>query len=57
MKLTFINDWQYLFSHDPEIGYGFTFLSISYMDIGLTHDIDIDGFSIIVLGLGIRIRT
>jgi hypothetical protein len=52
MSFTIINDWKNL---GTEMGWGITFLSISYMHFPTLKDIPLDGFSIIVCGLGLRI--
>jgi hypothetical protein len=57
MKIKFINDWRYLsFKKDPHGArmLNFTIILISYMHTGI-KEVDIDGFSIVLLGIGIKI--
>lgn len=60
MKITWINDWQYLFK-DWAVGgrfASFTFIMVSYLNVGKdAPDLDINGFTIILFGLGIRVRS
>ena len=60
MKVTWINDWRWLFSKYALGGRFavFTFFNVSYMDLGDEdfNELDIDGLSVIILGLGVRIR-
>ncbi len=54
MVIKVINDWQYLFSKHAVGGRFacFTFFHVSFMNM---DEPLIDGFSVIVLGLGVRI--
>lgn len=51
MSVNWINDWQDL---STELGWGITLLSISYMKFSI-KDLPINGFTFIVLGVGVRI--
>jgi hypothetical protein len=52
MSFSLINDWADL---GTELGWGITFFSISYMHFPTIKDLPLNGFSLIVCGLGFRI--
>lgn len=59
MSIKFINDWRYLFSKDAIGGRFsvFTPIMISYLSIEMQDsEYDLDGLTIVVLGLGLKIR-
>lgn len=51
-----INDWKYLFNKNAIGGRfaSFTFINISYFRTDMP-DLDIDGWGIIILGIGFRL--
>ncbi len=53
MRITFINDWA---SVGSDLGWGIALLSVSYMRFPELEYIDIGGFSVVILGVGLRIR-
>lgn len=54
MKISFVNNWQYMFSKDSIGGRFsmFTVITISAINMGIK---EIDGFHFTILGLGFRI--
>jgi hypothetical protein len=57
-RVSLINDWEFLFNKHPAWGRfsTFTFFMLSYFHLGL-KDPDIDGITIIILGIGVRIKV
>jgi hypothetical protein len=55
MKISFVNDWRFLFSKDAIGGRfaAFTLIHMGYMRVGI---VEVDGFTILLLGLGLRIK-
>lgn len=55
MSVKFINDWQYLFKPGPM---GDRFISFTFINVAFFKDVvpEINGFTIIVLGLGFTIK-
>ena len=60
MKIKVINDWKYLFEEYAIGGRfaSFTFISCGWMTTKInTDDLEIGGFHIVLLGIGIRVWT
>lgn len=60
-KVTFINDWKYLFNKNAMGGRfaSFTFVQLAWLNTGFKgqdDSIDIDGLSVVLIGIGVRIR-
>lgn len=57
MRVKVINDWEWLFSKYAVGGRfaNFTFIQVGYFRTGI-KDLDVDGLTVVLLGVGLRIR-